>query len=232
MNDGPLAPRRVDLDHATVLFTTRSGGVSRPPFDSLNLGPYVGDEPAAVAENLERVRRFAGLERLRTARQMHGAVIKATDQLGADEVPEADGLVTMRKGEGLLVTVADCVPVALATPTRVVMLHCGWRPLAAGIVEQALALLAGEPVQAAIGPGIGAARYEVGPEVAAAFEGSADAHYAGRRLDLTGILRDKLAAVDRLEIIPGCTYDEGASYFSHRRDGGRTGRQAGVVWRS
>lgn len=232
VNRPALAPARIELDHATVLFTDRRGGVSRPPYDTLNLGPYVGDDPAAVAENLDRVRRHAELDRLCTVRQVHGAEVLWTTEIDATENPEADALISDREGEGLLVTVADCVPVALATPSRVAMLHCGWRPLAAGIVERALSLLRGEPVQAAIGPGISAARYEVGPEVPAAFDGTADRHYSGRHLDLAGIIRDKLAGVERIETVTGCTYDQPELYFSHRRDGAPSGRQAGVIWRS
>lgn len=227
-----LSPARIELDHATVIFTDRTGGVSAPPYDSLNLGSYVDDDPAAVAENLERVRRYAGLDRLRTARQVHGSEIRSTAEIGEAETPEADGLITSSVGEGLLVTVADCVPVALSTPSRVAMLHCGWRPLAAGIIERALVMLAGEPIQAAFGPGISAAEYEVGPEVPAALGATGAAHYRDRHLDLTAIIRDKLTSVERIEFVAGCTYAEPSLYFSHRRDGRRTGRQAGVAWRS
>lgn len=224
--------KRVELSHATAIFTTRSGGVSQPPFDTLNLGANVGDDPAAVAENLARVRHHAGVDRLRTACQVHGSAIVSTTGLGDDEIPEADGLVTDRLREGLLVTVADCLPVALATPTRVAMLHCGWRPLAAGIVERALALLDGEPVEAAIGPGIGHAHYEVGPEVPAAFGEAGARYYSEGRLDLLALVRDKLSAAKRVVAVDECTFSIPDSYFSHRRDGTPTGRQAGVVWRS
>ena len=113
------------------------------------------------------------------------------------------------------------------------MLHCGWRPLAAGIIERALDLLGDHPFQAAVGPSIGVGRYEVGPEVPRAIGPDGLNHYANGRLDLQGVIAEKLdrAAPDHVEFVRDCTYDRGDLYFSHRRDAGRTGRQAGVVWR-
>jgi copper oxidase (laccase) domain-containing protein len=115
------------------------------------------------------------------------------------------------------------------------MLHCGWRGLAGGIVERALERFApdGEPVAAAIGPGIGPCHYEVGPEVLDAFadlDGVAD----GRMLDLKAVARAKLTAggVADVHDVDRCTYCEPDTFFSHRRDDGVTGRQGGMVWRS
>ncbi len=125
--------------------------------------------------------------------------------------------------------VADCLPVALAAPGRAAMLHCGWRGLAGGIVERALEWF-DEPPAAAVGPGIGRCCYEVGPEVLEAFaeiDGVAD----GRMLDLRAVAGAKLAAagVDRVEHVDLCTHCRADLFFSHRRDGGVTGRQAGLV---
>jgi YfiH family protein len=131
---------------------------------------------------------------------------------------------------GLMVLVADCVPVALVGHGCAAMLHCGWRPLADGLVERALGRFE-EPPAAAIGPGIGACCYEVGEEVLERFadlEGVAD----GRMLDLAAVVRRKLEArgVTRIEHVDLCTSCNPELFFSHRRDNGVTGRQAGIAW--
>jgi copper oxidase (laccase) domain-containing protein len=127
---------------------------------------------------------------------------------------------------GLLVLVADCLPVALIAPGRAAMLHCGWRPLAAGIIEKALASFPGDArPAAAIGPGIGRCCYEVGEEV---LEGVAD----GRMLDLRMVARRKLeaAGVEEIADVDLCTSCRRDLFFSHRRDKGVTGRQGGFAW--
>lgn len=230
----PVPPphQRIELAHASVLFTTRLGGVSRPPFDSLNLGKYTGDDPQCVDENLKRISAWAGVATLETPRQVHGAQILDVDAVAAAD-RAADGLITSQPRRGLLITGADCPPVVLATATRVMALHCGWRPLAAGIVERALELLAGESFEAAIGPGIGPEHYAVGEEVPRRLGADGMRHWAGGRLDLRGIIVDKLqrAAPRRIEVSTACTFTDADHYFSHRRDNGRTGRQAVIAWR-
>lgn len=226
-------PLEVRLSHATVWFTTRAGGVSQPPYDSLNLGPYVGDQPGSVERNLELLRTAAGLRSIHAVKQVHGArIIDCEDIPVGGGRPEADGMICSRDGEGLLVTVADCFPVAIATANRVAMLHCGWRPLAAGIVERAIDALGGAPFEAAIGPGIGAGAYEVGDEVAEAFGGESCPHFREGRLDLGAIIEDKLSAAERIERVEGCTHSDAERFFSHRRDGAPTGRQGGLAWRT
>jgi polyphenol oxidase len=139
-----------------------------------------------------------------------------------------DGHLTSEPDLGLLVLVADCYPVALSDGRRAAMLHCGWRPLAGGIVEKAVARFEGTPA-AAVGPGIGGCCYEVGPEVLAAFAGL-DGVAQGRMLDLRKVIAAKLraAGVERIEHVDRCTSCEPERYFSHRRDRGLTGRQAGL----
>ena len=142
-----------------------------------------------------------------------------------------DGHLTDAEELGLLVLVADCLPVALAGGGRVAMLHCGWRGLAGGIVEAALERF-DEPPAAAIGPGIGRCCYEVGPEVLKAFsdlDGVAD----GRMLDLRAVARQRLEAGGArvLEDVDLCTNCRPDLFFSHRRDDGVTGRQGGLVWK-
>ena len=211
------------------MFTTRHGGVSEGPYESLNLGLLTGDRRERVLENRRRVAAGAGVE-LAAGHQVHGAELKEWHGAEDGELDDVDGHLTTARGLGLLVFVADCYPVALAGGGRVAMLHCGWRGLAAGIVAKAAAAFA-EPPAAAVGPGIGGCCYEVGDEVRDAFadvEGAA----AGRMLDLRRVVEAKLRAVgvERIEHVDECTSCRADLFFSHRRDGGVTGRQGGVAW--
>jgi len=131
-----------------------------------------------------------------------------------------------------LVFVADCVPVALSGPGGVAMLHCGWRGLAAGIIAKGVAAIGA--ADAVIGPSIGSCCYEVGDEVLAAFDHLGEGVAADRMLDLPEATRRLLAeaGVEQIETSGLCTSCESDLFFSHRRDRGRTGRQAGLVWRS
>ncbi len=221
---------------ARALFTTRRGGVSRGPFAALNLGrtraDLEEDDRAAVAENRALVSRAAGGRPLRTAHQVHATAI-ATD---GDALTEADGQATALGDQALTVMVADCLPVAIAGPHGVAMLHAGWRGLAGGILARGAAMLGDGPKVAAIGPGIGLCCYQVGDEVRAAFAGVGGGEFArrGDHLDLKAIARRQLrdAGVDQVDDCELCTSCEPQLFFSHRRDRGRTGRQAGVAWLS
>lgn len=229
----------VELPRARVLFSTRRGGVSEGPYESLNLGLLTDDEPARVAENRRRVAAAAGVkpERVGMGLQVHGSDLldwtapppeRAYAEPGGKELPRVDGHLTSVPDLGLLVLVADCYPVALSDGRRAAMLHCGWRPLAGGIVEKAVGRFEGTPA-AAVGPGIGGCCYQVGPEVLAAFSGL-DGVARGRMLDLRKVIAAKLqaAGVERVEHVDRCTSCEPERYFSHRRDRGLTGRQAGL----
>lgn len=214
----------VDLPGATALFTTRRGGVSEGPYASLNLGLWTDDDPERVLGNRERVQAHAGVERLAQGRQVHGTHVA----IGADAVEEADGQVTTERGVAAIVLVADCLPVALAGPDAVGVVHAGWRGLAAGVLEAGVAALGAGPVTAAIGPGIGPCCYEVGDDVRAVFGTE------GRTLDLKAITRARLqdAGVSDIHDCGLCTACDPERFFSHRRDRGITGRQAGLAWRS
>ena len=229
----------VALPGGRVLFSTREGGVSEDPFRSLNLGILTGDDPARVTENRGRLAAAAGLalERVAQGRQVHGTDLRRWREPPAGaptpgELDEVDGHVTELEGVGLLVLAADCLPLALVGRERVAMLHGGWRGLAGGIVERALAHF-DDPPAAAIGPGIGPCCYEVGDEVRAAFSGLEGVAH-GRRLDLKAVARQKLEAggVTRVEDVGLCTSCRPDLFFSHRRDRGVTGRQGGLVWRA
>jgi YfiH family protein len=229
------------LPGARVAFSTRVGGVSPPPFDGLNLGILTDDERDAVLENRRRLAAALGLapERVAIGRQVHGAELALHE--GPQQppffaepdaaIPEVDGhAIAAEPGLAALVFVADCLPVALAGPGGVAMLHCGWRGLAAGIVARGAEAVGA--TDAAIGPGIGACCYEVGEEVLAAFTDLGPGIASGRMLDLTEVARRLLdrAGVERVEAAGLCTSCEEELFFSHRRDSGRTGRQGGAAW--
>jgi YfiH family protein len=230
----------LELPGGRVAFSTRNGGVSDGPYRSLNLGILTDDDQDRVAENR---RLLAGDLRLAPERVAMGWQVHGTEILDWADAPEGggfaepgaelarvDGHITSVEGLGLLVLVADCLPVALVAPGRAAMLHCGWRGLAGGILERALESFE-EPPAAAIGPGIGRCCYEVGQEVLDRFadlDGVAD----GRMLDLRAVARRKLeaAGVARVEDVALCTSCRADLFFSHRRDSGVTGRQGGLAW--
>jgi polyphenol oxidase len=228
------------LRGARAVFSTRRGGVSDGPYESLNLGILTDDDPERVIENRRRVARAAGVapERVGMGWQVHGADLlewnappsdRAYAEPGGRLLPRVDGHLTVEPNLALLVLVADCYPVGLSDGTRTAMLHCGWRPLAGGILERAIDRFDESP-EAAVGPGIGGCCYEVGPEVLEAFA-DLDGVANGRMLDLRAVIARKLAAsgVTRVQHVDHCTSCHPDLYFSHRRDGGVTGRQAGLV---
>jgi polyphenol oxidase len=227
------------LPGAHAVFSTRIGGSSQPPYDSLNVGVKTGDEPGVVRENRRSLAAALGIapENVVMARQVHGGelVWHSSPQDPAifadvEKSPiEADAHATDQPGLVPLIMVADCLPVALAGPGGVAMAHAGWRGLAAGIVETAAEAVGANA--AAVGAGIGPCCYEVGDEVLDAFS-ELDGVAEGRMLDLTAIVRRRLerAGVEQIETAEICTSCNGDLFYSHRRDGETTGRQAGLVW--
>ena len=232
---------RAELPGGSVLFSTRRGGVSEGPFASLNLGRLTDDDDAAIDENRARLAAAVGLprERFLYGRQVHGATVRRATEPPGPGRPHAaeDGQATALTDAAALVFVADCLPVLLAAEGAVAALHGGWRGLAAGILSEGVRAMrelgAEGPVTAAIGPGAGGCCYEVGEEVHAAF-GGYDARVGERNLDLRRIARVQLEADDVTVHDTGlCTLcGDPELFFSHRRDGGVTGRQAGVAWRA
>jgi YfiH family protein len=226
------------LPGALALFSTRVGGVSEGPFDSLNLGLLTDDEAERVHENRRRLAAAAGTttERIVIGHQVHGAEVLAQGERPrpspfADGVaaPPSDGQVTTGSETVPLVMVADCLPVAVSGPDGAAMLHCGWRGLAGGIVERGARVV--DARAAAVGPGIGPCCYEVGTEVLEAFSGLGPGISSGRMLDLRVVATRLLeaAGVEAIEVSELCTSCNRDLFFSHRRDRGRTGRQAGLV---
>jgi YfiH family protein len=233
------------LDGATAAFSTRLGGESEGPYRSLNLGILTDDEPARVEANRQALCAALGRDPAGIAmgRQVHGTATLVHDAPRRQGAPlaAADGHVAARPDLTPLVLVADCVPLLLAAPGAVAAVHCGWRGVAGGIVGDALARLrevGGVRVAAALGPGIGPCCYEVGEEVAQAFaERGHGAEVLGNgRLDLAAAITAELqsggVAQGDVASCGLCTSCNPELFFSHRRDGGRTGRQAGLAWLS
>ncbi|MEO6859135.1 MAG: polyphenol oxidase family protein [Solirubrobacteraceae bacterium] len=208
----------IDLPGAGALFTTRRGGVSSGPYESLNLGRLTDDEPDAVERNRTGLEDAVGRP-LSFVRQVHGVELRTVT--GADvpgsrgsetkELRYADGQVTTEPGHALAALTADCLPVAVAGHGGVAMIHAGWRGLA------------------------GPCCYETGAEVHNAFSGYSAEIHRGSNLDLPGIAREGLgrAGVEQVHDIGLCTIcSDPRLFFSHRRDHGVTGRQAGLAWLS
>jgi YfiH family protein len=220
-----------------VVFTTRRGGVSEGPYASLNLGRKSGDDVELVDTN----RRIAcdgigaDVTKLALNYQVHSArVLRAAPAVRGEQ---ADGLWTDEPGLPILALTADCLPIALARIGRgrraVAVLHAGWRGLLGGIVEAGVRALGDGELVAAIGPGIGPCCYEVGEDVAAPFrERFGHDVVRGGRLDLWTSAERALreAGIERVDRFDRCTACEPDTFFSHRRDAGRTGRQGVIAY--
>ncbi len=241
-------------------FTTRAGGISRPPFDTLNLGGKWGDDAAAVAENRRRVERAAAGP-IFVARQTHGAAVARVrdgDDRRATALVEADGLCSDASGMALAVFVADCVPALLCDVRSgaFAAVHAGWRGTLAGVLPAAVRALGDEfgarpsELRVALGPAIGPCCFEVGPEVVAAFgalfRDPADRQLVVRpsprgvagksHLDLKAANRILLeragVAPEAIDASADCTRCDRARFFSFRRDGASTGQLMGFVGRT
>jgi YfiH family protein len=226
-------------------FTDRSGGVSGPPFDTLNLGGHVGDDPAAVAENRRLVAADCGLapERLLFMRQVHGCAVAVADEpWPANGPPEADGMVTAQPATALAVLVADCVPVLLADEAAGVIgaAHAGRAGLVRGVVPVTLERMAAFGAQPAdtkayIGPAICGRCYEVPQDlhdavVAAIPAARSITRWGAAALDIPAGVEAQLRrhGVGEIERAQACTLED-PRLFSYRRQQ-QTGRFAGLVW--
>lgn len=226
-----------------ALCSMREGGVSRAPYDSLNLGDHVGDDEAAVRANRERF--GAALDaRPVFLKQVHGTRVARLDADTPDGT-EADACFTTERGLACTIMVADCLPVLVADAQgrAVGAAHAGWRGLAGGVIESLLRAMPEGERLAWLGPCIGPQAFEVGPEVKAAFEAqdaAAAAHFRphgqGKFLaDLPALARARLqaAGISRVAGNDGsagwCTVTAGSRFFSHRRDR-VSGRFAAAIW--
>jgi polyphenol oxidase len=215
-----------------VAFSTRRGGISTGAYESLNLGLLTDDEPGNVEDNRRRLCEAVGAEtdRLAMNRQVHAATVNRA--AGGERGREGDGLWTDEPGVPMLKLTADCLPVALARRNgepALALLHAGRLGLLEGILQAGVAALGGR-VAAAVGPGIGPCCYEVGDDIADTYRARfGNAAVRGRNLDLWSvsdrILREAgVVSVERVDVCTACN----SEFFSHRRDGGVTGRQ-GVI---
>ena len=226
------------------MFTDRRGGRSASPYDSFDLADHVGDDPADVGANRDRLAREIGVpaDRVVWMTQVHGTGVAIVEDADENPVADVDALVTATPGLVLCVLVADCVPVLLADPVAgvVAAVHAGREGVRRGVVPATLAAmtrLGARPadVEALLGPAVCGADYEVPAalqaEVAAVAPAAAVRTRTGTpgldlRAGIAGVLRD--AGVRQVVHDPRCTVED-RNLFSHRRDG-VTGRQAGVVW--
>jgi YfiH family protein len=239
----------IDRQHtpsgAHFAFTDRWGGVSAAPYDTLNLGGAVGDDPAAVRANRELAAKTLGLapDAVRWMNQVHGReVVVADGPWPGGEPPEADGVVTAAGGLALAVLTADCVPVLLADPVAGVAgaAHAGRPGLLAGVVPatvEAMRGLGADPARivARTGPAVCGLCYEVPAGMRDEAERTVPGSGAVTRegtpaIDIPRGVRAQLAACGVTDVAssPVCTR-ESRDHFSYRREG-TTGRQASYVW--
>jgi YfiH family protein len=224
---------KVQLPGATALYTTRAGGVSSGRYASLNLGPWTDDDQSAVIANRQRLSTDVGLP-LAQGFQVHGTAIKVWGQRAdPNTTPEVDGHVTARRDIAPIVLVADCLPIVLSSESAIAVVHAGWRGIVGGVIEAAIRELRAlgtddDTLHASIGPGAGPCCYEVGGEAKEGLK----AHLVGNNADLKAAAGKRIAdcGADSVQDVGLCTMCDDR-FFSHRRDGGITGRQAGIAWR-
>ena len=232
----PLAPG------VQALTTTREGGVSQPPWDSLNLGDHVDDDPRAVAENRRRLQQELAIGQPQWLTQVHGVVVVQARNDGI--VREADACWTRTPGVVCTVMTADCLPVLFASADgkQVAAAHAGWRGLLNGVLEATLGTF-DQPadVKAWLGPAIGPLAFEVGPEVRAAFMAHtpeaeicfqpSPMHSDRWLANLYALAEQRLhaAGVDSISGGNHCTCTAQSLFYSYRREN-RTGRMASLIW--
>lgn len=226
--------------NVSALQTTRQGGVSAAPYDSLNLGEHVGDNPLAVERNRILLNKLLPTEPV-WLEQMHGTLV--ADAGRASCQPQADACIARHRAAVCAVMTADCLPVLLcdAQGSVVGAAHAGWKGLAAGVIEATVLAMGVAPqsLMAWLGPAISQQAFEVGDEVRAAFVSvqpqAASAFVSGQPgkwfADIYALARLRLNALGITQIYGGdrCTYREREKFFSYRRDG-VTGRMGTFVW--
>ena len=231
--------------HVKAAVTTRQGGVSVPPYDSLNMGLHSGDQRESVLTNCRRVVDQLQLPaEPRWLKQVHGIVVAdAADPTSSSPI-EADAAWTDRSGGVCAVLTADCLPVLFCdrAGTRIAAAHAGWRGLVGGVLTATVQAMGADPAELLVwlGPAIGPDVFEVGDEVRQVFiERDPDNQQyfmpspAGRWLaDLYGLAGRELAGLGIAAISGGgfCTYTDRDRFYSYRRDGAASGRMASLIW--
>jgi YfiH family protein len=227
--------------HVKAVTTTRQGGVSKGPYDSLNLAMHVGDDPVAVKNNRSRVKEVLELpDEPAWLTQVHGSHIADAATCIDDE---ADGSYSYQQGVVCTVLTADCLPLLLCDRQgkRVAAAHAGWKGLAAGVIEAAVSSLQRDPgeIYAWLGPAIGPGMFEVGSEVRDIFieiDITAESAFMPKTgdkwlADIYQLAWQRLAALGVSHVYGGnyCTYTQDDWFYSYRRDG-VTGRMASMIW--
>lgn len=228
-------------------FSTRDGGVSAGPYAQMNLGRSVGDDPALVEENHQRLARAVGYarEKLFEASQTHGTAVlepSERDEPSALRAREADALVAREKGLAVGVRTADCAPILIADVRTgaVAAVHAGWRGVVAGVISEALRVLAARSPSdliAVVGPSIGPCCFQVGDDVAARLAQAGGDGIVLRRglerphVDLWQAVGHqlRLAGVHAPEVMGLCTVCHPERFFSYRRDGQQSGRMLSLI---
>jgi YfiH family protein len=227
----------IELPGARAVFTTRRGGGSSGRYASLNLGFSTDDDPDSAARNRATLLASLGAPPAAFMYQTHSAKVRVLERPAqASERVRVDGQATALAGIAPAALGADCLPIAIAGGGAVAVVHAGWRGLEGGVIAagvRAVRDLAGDDsaeLGAAIGPGAGPCCYEVGPELHSRFAGYEVAR--GDNLDLKAIAAVQLeqAGVAGIHDLGLCTICAPSLFFSHRRDAGVTGRQAGLAW--
>ncbi|MBZ2170093.1 peptidoglycan editing factor PgeF [Marinobacter sp. F4216] len=234
------APARV-----RAVCTTRAGGVSEVPWQSLNLAMHVGDDPSRVDVNRRRLAGHLNLEpeAFGWLDQVHGTDV--VELPVAPRVPSADAAMTVHSRQVCAILTADCLPVLLCdrAGNQVAAAHAGWRGLCQGVLENVIGQFRSSPAEllAWLGPAIGPERFEVGPEVRESFlasnplaekafhkQGARPGHYMA---DLYQLARIRLSALGVTSVFgePVCTVSDPSRFYSYRRDG-QTGRMASLIW--
>jgi YfiH family protein len=218
-----------EADGASIFFFTRLGGVSEPPYDSLNVSKKVGDDPEAVDENLSIIRDAMDRRPASWVRQVAGDTVVRVSEPGI--AGEADALITAEPDLCLSVAIADCVPVALVGEREIGMVHSGWRGTLAGVSGKAARELEGSSTRAYIGPSIRRCCYEVSEDLAEKFAAEfGDEVVSGRYVSLQDAIRIDLEAagveVHDLGLCSGCRPD---LFYSHRMQKPLTGRNLASI---
>ncbi len=247
MNNKNITPliirsKLITSQNAICGFTTRSGGVSTPPFDSLNVGLHTSDDPSNVWKNRKIVYNFLNVDEPHIAlmEQVHGVQVSIIENGGI--FPATDGLITAKSGVMLGIIVADCVPFLLFDKLQNVIgaLHCGWRSITRGIAEKALKIMIKEfgtypeNVIGIMGPSAGSCCYEISEDMETLFRSKSLIRRNGKIFaDLKAELKDRLLVAGlkdwNIEIFNDCTICNEKLYFSHRRNNVHAGRIMGYI---